>query len=45
MGILHIDCGFGFRPYSAPGSDGTISSTETGKKISPEIFREFQLIY
>jgi hypothetical protein len=37
MGILHIDRGVGFRPDSAPGFAGAISSRGTDKKISTEI--------
>jgi hypothetical protein len=45
MGILRIDCGVGFRPSSARGFDGAISSTETGTKIPPEILSENFTLY
>jgi hypothetical protein len=45
MGILHSDRGVGFRPESAPGVAGAISSRGTGKKISTEISSYIFIFY
>jgi len=45
MGILHSDRGVGFRPDSAPGVAGAISSRGTGKKISTEISSYIFIFY
>jgi hypothetical protein len=45
MGILRINCGFGFRSSSARGFDGAIRSIEMCTKIPPETLSDNFALY